>query len=286
MSEESLNLLERDVEVARARLNRDLTRLRSPDAVTNLKDDLVAEARGTRDQAVSKTKSQVSDFTHHLIEDIKQRAMANPVAALAIGAGVAWRLARHPPITTILVGAGVVSLLRTPAGSPPSDFVTRSEEFATTVRDTVEEWAEAAKPTVDSVTDTVRQLSAQAGETVGQLTAAAQETAGQLTAKAQETVGQLSGMAQNATAQLTHASDVAADRGSDFADAAVNAVGRGSDFVVSASTTARAALNRGADTFQRTWNNEEERDAYLLGFAALAMAGAVGIACQRRMTAM
>src|SRR4026208_651381 len=45
--------------------------------------------------------------------DLKARAAANPSAALAIGAGLAWRLVKHPPIATALIGAGAPSLWRT-----------------------------------------------------------------------------------------------------------------------------------------------------------------------------
>src|SRR4051794_23238835 len=83
MSEADLNTLEHDVEQARARFAADLARVRSPTTFANFKDDLLAQARDTKDG---------------LLHDLKDRAIANPIATLAIGAGVAWRLVRHPPI--------------------------------------------------------------------------------------------------------------------------------------------------------------------------------------------
>jgi hypothetical protein len=44
-------------------------------------------------------------------ETVKQRARSNPFAVALIGAGIAWRLYKKPPVTTLLVGAGVASLL-------------------------------------------------------------------------------------------------------------------------------------------------------------------------------
>src|SRR5205807_2610581 len=59
-------------------------------------------------------KQEAKSGLQSVIEDVKGRAAANPAAALAIGAGLAWRLVRHPPIATALIGAGLVSLFRTP----------------------------------------------------------------------------------------------------------------------------------------------------------------------------
>ena len=44
------------------------------------------------------------DGAQRLFTELKDRAAANPVAALAIGAGLAWRLVHRPPIATLLVG--------------------------------------------------------------------------------------------------------------------------------------------------------------------------------------
>ena len=108
-----LNALERDVEQARARFAGDLARLRSPTTVARFKDDAWAQAVETKDELIDKTKDAARDGAQRLFTDLKERAAANPVAALAIGAGLAWRLVHRPPIATLLVGMGVVGLLRT-----------------------------------------------------------------------------------------------------------------------------------------------------------------------------
>ena len=113
MSDADLNALERDVEQARARFADDLARLRSPSTLARFKDDAWAEARETKDELVGKTKEAAKDGAQRLFTELKERAAANPVAALAIGAGLAWRLVHRPPIATLLVGMGVVGLLRT-----------------------------------------------------------------------------------------------------------------------------------------------------------------------------
>ncbi len=95
-----LSTLERKVERARAKLAQDLATLRSPQPYRHFTAGLKSEAQ--------------SSFQRFL-DDLKSRAAANPTAALAIGAGVAWRLVTHPPIATALVGAGLFSLWRTPS---------------------------------------------------------------------------------------------------------------------------------------------------------------------------
>jgi tellurite resistance protein len=98
-----LNALERDVEQARARFAGDLARLRSPTTVARFKDDAWAQAVETKDELIDKTKDAARDGAQRLFTDLKERAAANPVAALAIGAGLAWRLVHRPPIATLLV---------------------------------------------------------------------------------------------------------------------------------------------------------------------------------------
>jgi hypothetical protein len=48
------------------------------------------------DQAKSTTQSTLQG----MVDDLKSKAAANPAATLAIGAGIAWRVFRHPPIAT------------------------------------------------------------------------------------------------------------------------------------------------------------------------------------------
>ena len=69
--------------------------------------------RETKDELVDKTKEAAKDGAQRFLTELKERAAANPVAALAIGAGLAWRLVHRPPVATLLVGMGVVGLLRT-----------------------------------------------------------------------------------------------------------------------------------------------------------------------------
>src|SRR4029450_14055418 len=88
----------RKVAARGAKLASDLSILRSPQTYREFGAEL---------------KSNAKSAVQRAIDDLKERAAANPSAALAIGAGLGWRLIKHPPIATALIGAGVLSLWRT-----------------------------------------------------------------------------------------------------------------------------------------------------------------------------
>jgi vacuolar-type H+-ATPase subunit H len=226
MTQIELNQLERDVEDARERLSGDLKRLRSPATLSGFKDALWAEADESRDHLVAKAKETadelvikakeatdqlvtktkeaadelvttakeaVRDRAWRFVADIKERAAANPAAALAIGAGLAWRSARKPPIASILVGVGVIGLMRTnPQNpSPGAEMVSRVGDLAVEGKEKVEQWASDAGVVVaragelaGSVQGTVEQWSSDAGETIWQVAGATKS----LTKRGSETI--------------------------------------------------------------------------------------------------
>jgi hypothetical protein len=112
MSHAPLDRLEGDVRDARRRLKSDLEVLRAPETFSSFKEEVLDEARQSRDDIVANVKEAATGRAERLIADIKERAAANPVAVGAIAAGVAWRILRKPPITTMLVGYGLISLWR------------------------------------------------------------------------------------------------------------------------------------------------------------------------------
>jgi len=178
MTQTELDVLEREVEDARGRLRLDLARLRSPGTMARMKDDVTERVTGA-----------AQDSAHGVLDEIKARAAANPVAALAIGAGLAWRLARHPPIATLLVGAGLWGLLKTDSHKryAGADFVARTGEFAGAVKDTVSEKIESVSEMVDELSRS--ELAAKAGELSGNVRQKAGELSGTVAAKASELGG-------------------------------------------------------------------------------------------------
>jgi hypothetical protein len=197
MSEADLNTLEHDVELARAKFAADLARVRSPTIFADFKDDLLAVAHDTKDG---------------LLHDLKERAIANPAAALAIGAGVAWRLVRHPPIATLLIGFGVVSLLRTsPYGEKPhqaagrhlADAASRAKELADSTREKVEQWRQEAgervRESVQGLAEQASTATERAETIVEEARRATHKTVSQVGARASELTQRASEVMRDAT---------------------------------------------------------------------------------------
>ena len=95
MSAKTLRQFEGDVEMARAKLTGSLATLRSPDTLSAFTDDLKKEALDTKDALIGQAKAAAQSKVTELVEDLKAKAAANPAAALAIGAGLAWHFLRR-----------------------------------------------------------------------------------------------------------------------------------------------------------------------------------------------
>jgi gas vesicle protein len=225
MSAAELNALEREVELTRARFASDLARLRSPHNLAEFKEDLWAHARETKDGVLA---------------EVKARAAANPLAVAALAAGVAWRLFHRPPIAALLVGLGLVGLLRT---SPSQADYANAEDFFDP-----KEWTSRASAVADAAKQKVEDWGAQASQAAREAKTQVAETAASMTERASDA--------------LHDAGDTARDRMTRLANDAT-----------SVSDQASARLHAAMP---------DDRDTYLLGAAALAVAAAVGIAYQRR----
>ena len=247
-----LDTLERDVAQARARFADDLARLRSPDNLARFKDDLWAEARETKDELVDKTKEAAKDGAQRVLTELKERAAANPLAAAAIGAGLAWRFIHRPPIATLLIGAGLFGLLRTSApqrsNEPYMGF--HDEERVLRHRTGDGDLAQRAADMTGAVKEKVQDWSASAGETAR---AAATQ------------IGDKAAAAAEGASQTLHEARITAR-----------------ETLSQATENAAALAERASTRLQDAMPDREDRDKYLLGVAALAVAAAVGIAYQRR----
>jgi gas vesicle protein len=256
MSRSQLTALERDVEQARSRLAHDLTRLRSPATFSAFKDELTAE----KDELVDKVKDATRDTTQRILNDLKDKAIANPAATLAIGSGLAWRIFRHPPIASLLVGLGVVSLLRTsPSRSSQPYMGLYDEDPAARWKD--KGFAARASEVGESVKERVQEWSTQASET------------------ARERMSELGGKASAMTERASEMARTTADRASELAERASATAHRTATQI---SDKAAETANKVSTTLYDSIPEQETRDKLLLGTAALAVAAAVGIAYQRR----
>jgi hypothetical protein len=244
MSGSNLQSLERDVELARDRLAHDLARLRSPETISEFKDTLWAEARETKDELIEKTKDAAQDGIQRIIADLKERAAANPAAVLAIGAGLAWRLIHRPPIASLLVGIGLVSLFRPQTGG---EMVAGASKLLHSAKDTAQEWGEDLR---QASSDRMSEIADRATVAAGQISDMARETVTRITDKA--------------SSAAEHASET------------------GQDSMAQIGATAAAVADGASAMINDAIYDPETRDRYLLGAAALAVAAAVGIAYQRR----
>ena len=118
-----LDELERDVARARVRLSGNLARLRDPRTISHAKADLMAQAHDYRHRLVESVGGAANERAQNLGDFLRRRAQDNPAAFAAIGAGLLWRLWKRPPIATLLVGAGLASLLagRGQEGEAPAE---------------------------------------------------------------------------------------------------------------------------------------------------------------------
>jgi uncharacterized protein YjbJ (UPF0337 family) len=202
MNTGELNRLEREVEEARNRLTADLDRLRAPDTLSSFKSDLVKEARDAKDEWIGKTKDAARDGAQRLFEEVKNRAAANPIATAAIGAGLLWHLARHPPITSLLVGAGLFSLIRTNSQQPSVavDMISQAGEVARSVREKVSDWSSSATEAAGRTAE----FAGSARERIGEWTTQPRDAAREAISKVASTTDNLTGRVTQAVGEVIH----------------------------------------------------------------------------------
>ena len=299
MIEPSLHELERDVEATRARLTRNLRTLRSSTARDELADALKHEALTMTNDMVDRTRSEAQSRVDYWVDDIKARAAENPLAVLAIAAGISWRLLRDPPIATALVGVGLFSLWRggspTRSGLSDRDYVDRAVDnlkqtsramaadmadragvAAETAGEALREWRDeavsAARQTGAKAVDSAVAGAAAASTSLDESWQATQEAA----AEAVDRVGQAAAGMQRAVKDQTgrwvdDAGDSAARLGrmaSERRAHGVEAVRNGAAHAVDSVNALRS------DTVNQL----------LLGAAGAAIAAAIGVAWQRRVS--
>jgi hypothetical protein len=254
-----LDRLEEDVAKARERVIADVARLRSPAAMAEFKADI---------------GHTFSDSAQRTFDGLKSRAAANPAAVLAIGAGLLWRFARRPPIASLLVGVGLTSLLRTNPGSPPSPVVTRTGELLRTANEKAGEFSEQA-----------REFAAQTREATAAAAATVSHTAARVAEQATQTATRLAAqgtrLSEEAVEAATRISGEAADATARMSGHAAEAAARMSEGAGQFAAEASRSADRLSAVARRAFADDSARDAFLLGFAALAVGAAAFINYRR-----
>jgi hypothetical protein len=277
--------LEREAAEARARLADTLERLTSPQTSQAVKQELTDYALGVKDNILGTGRSRALG--------LKDRALANPLGLLMIGAGIGWRLYRHPPVATLLVGTGIAMLMKgdsarrldasayrdpydaaqprgyVPGGvagygypveeSPPGGFVDR---------------AGAAVSHAGYVAEDVKARALDAVHTVGE----------RVSDTAHAIAGSVSGTAHTVAERLSDAAEAAKSSALGAAGAATTAIsdatGTTREAVMGAADTARTALSGATDTARSTAADAVERSAHAWNQARTTTARSAGQAVE------
>jgi hypothetical protein len=104
-------LLEAEVSDARTRLAQTIERLVDPTTKQQVRDELT----GYKERALHKKDEllqSANDKAQGIWGSLKERALQHPLGIALIAAGLGYRLYRHPPLATLLVGGGLTLLLR------------------------------------------------------------------------------------------------------------------------------------------------------------------------------
>jgi hypothetical protein len=289
MNEPSLQQLERDVETTRARLARNLDTLRSPTARAEFTEALGKEAVAVKDDLVERTRSAAQTRVTGWIDDLKARAAENPAAVLAIAAGIGWRLLRNPPVSTALIGVGLFSLLRSdaPARIGLDDKVYVDAAVGNLKRQSrrvVDDVVDRAKVATAATGDTLREWSGEAVTAVQDAGARVLDTAQEAAAVASEGLDASRRASQEAITRAAEgAGQAVAELRRSVRDRVPDPAGEWLDIATDA-----AALGQRRDTTSPDDDRPQRSDTVdqlLLGAAGAAVAAAIGVALQRRMSA-
>jgi hypothetical protein len=278
---------ERDVEQARAKLASDLATLRSPETFSSFTDDLKQEAFETKDAIVEKARSTAESVVMRVVDEIKAKAAENPAAALAIAAGIGWRLIRNPPIATVLVGAGLFSLWKTQTDSQQASDEELVERGKQRLKQQFSTAAAGAKDIASEVGQAAVAKATEAAEAAQQKMEAWTDQGRAMAHDARDAIRQqASQVTERVRGAGTEAREAATQRAAEMADRATDAGRDARAAVYGTMDRGREQMNEfveaGVDVTSRAAQRLPARDQVLLGVAGIAVAAALGIACQRR----
>jgi hypothetical protein len=263
---EDLDRLERDIRTTRARLAANLSVLTSGATLDELKTTVKAEARDASDDLMDRAKESGLTMLRNAVDDLKDKAIQNPAAVAAIGAGIGWKLWKNPPVASALVGYGLFSLLRGSDNDPVQNAVRDA-------RGRIEDTAAAAMKSARATAHDIRDKTAEMAEDVQ--------------AKASSLLSDVQGGAAAATGELRDTASAlvgeARSTASRFAGEA-EAMGRdakevGQDLWDKSQRSGQILLNDVSDRARQL--RADPQSQVLLSLAGVAVAAAVGVAVSR-----
>jgi hypothetical protein len=240
-----------EVERSRAKLTQDLAVFCSPQTFAAFTDDLKQQAFDTRDA---------------FWEKLKARAASNPAAVIAIGAGVAWRLIQRPPIASALVGVGLFSLWKT---TPTTAYDATGKRL-----DYIQHSKESLKKQAEQVISAAADVAEKAQEAATAEGSEAWESAKETMREWQEDIG--SKVDKTASMLKSSGEDVLNKVKSSGEDLLNDRRVRQHDV--------RNQMDEWAATAAEKLKEDDTRNKLLLGIAGAAVAAALGIACQKRIS--
>lgn len=164
-----LDRLQAEIDQTRARLAANMNVLTRRDTVSELQQTFIGEAAAKKNEVVALAKATGQDFVQDLATSFKSKVAENPAAALAIGAGIGWKLWKDPPIASLLVGLGLYSLF---TGATRTTLIKEQvTERLGQASDTLAQGLEAGKETLDRATASTRHMTAAAWESTREVVA-------------------------------------------------------------------------------------------------------------------
>ena len=298
--------LEREAAEARARLADTLERLTSPQTSQAVKQELTDYALGVKDNILGTGRSRALS--------LKDRALANPLGLLMIGAGIGWRLYRHPPVATLLVGTGIAMLMKGDNGrrvdasayrdpydpAQPRGYVPGGVAgYGYPVEDSPPGLADRASAAISHAGYAAEDVKARALDTAHNVAERISGTAHTVADRASETahtVGErVSDTAHAIADSVSGTAHTVAERVSDAAAAAKNsalgaagaaktaisdATGTTREAVMGAADTAKTAFSGATDTARSTAADAVERGAHAWNQARTTTARSAGQAVE------
>jgi hypothetical protein len=200
-------------------------------------------------------KQEAFDTRDVLWEKIKARAASNPAAVIAIGAGLAWRLLQRPPIASALIGVGLFSLWKTQPKTA-FDSAGRRLNYMEQSKEALKEQAGRGLTMASNLTETARASATARGSEVLE---GAKEKMRQWQEEVDNAVGETSSRLKASGEDLL--SEIRAKQ-HDLRD------------------EIKSVALKAADKMR----DDDNRNTLLLGVAGVAIAAALGIACQKRIS--
>src|SRR5262245_49560602 len=210
-------------------------------------DDLKQEAFATRDA---------------FWEKLKARAASNPAAVIAIGAGLAWRLIQRPPIASALIGVGLFSLWKT---TPTTAY-------------------DATGKRLDYIQHSKESLKKQAGQVISAAAEVAEKAQEAATAKGSEFLGNAKETTREWQEVVSSKVDDTASMLKSSSEDVLNKVKSSGEDVLEDVHDLRNQMDEWAVTAAEKLREDDTRNKLLLGIAGAAIAAALGIACQKRIS--